>query len=55
MTVTIGLKKSLRDMGAVESDIAQLVEDALMDLTLRSNPKKMSLEDATALFEAALD
>ena len=55
LTVSIGLKKSLRDMGAVESDIAQLVEDALMDLTLRSNPKKMSPEDATSLFEAALD
>ncbi len=54
LSTKLGLKKSLRDLGAQESDIAQLVEDALADLTMRTNPRKMGPEDATAVYEAAL-
>lgn len=54
LTTKLGLKKSLRDLGAEESDIAQLVEDALADLTMRTNPRKMGPEDAAALYQAAL-
>ncbi len=50
----LGLKKSLRDLGVGESDIPQLVEDALADLTIRANPRKMGPEDAAAVYEAAL-
>lgn len=50
----LGLKKSLGDLGAGQSDIAQLVEDALGDLTMRSNPRKAEAEDVTAMYEAAL-
>ena len=50
----LGLKKSLGDLGAGQSDIAQLVEDALGDLTMRSNPRKAEAEDLTAMYEAAL-
>lgn len=50
----LGLDKSLGDLGVSGGDIGQLVEDALKDLTMRTNARKVSADDATALFEAAL-
>lgn len=50
----LGLRKKLGDLGASKGDIAQLVEDALQDLTMRTNPRKVTADDARALFEAAL-
>jgi alcohol dehydrogenase len=50
----IGLHKSLKDLGAASKDIGQLAEDALQDLTIRTNPRKVTADDARALFEAAM-
>ncbi len=50
----IGLRKSLRDLGVASKDLAQLAEDALQDMTMRTNPRKVAAEEAQAMFEAAL-
>ncbi len=50
----LGLDKSLGDLGASQDDVGKLVEDALKDITMRTNARKVTAEDATALFEAAL-
>jgi alcohol dehydrogenase class IV len=50
----IGLRKNLGDLGATPKDVGQLVEDALQDITMRTNPRKVTADDARALFESAL-
>jgi len=50
----LGLRKSLKDFGVSGKDIGPLVEDALQDMTMRTNPRKVSADDAKAMFEAAL-
>ncbi len=50
----LGLDKSLVDLGASTKDVGQLVEDALQDITMRTNPRKVMEDDARAMFEAAL-
>ncbi len=54
MVQRLGLRKSLKDFGVGINDIGPLVEDALQDMTIRTNPRKVSADDAKALFEAAL-
>jgi alcohol dehydrogenase len=50
----LGLRKNLGDLGASQNDVGQLVEDALQDITMRTNPRKVMEDDARAMFEAAL-
>jgi alcohol dehydrogenase class IV len=50
----LGLRKGLGELGASRDDVGQLVEDALQDITMRTNPRKVTADDARALFEAAL-
>jgi alcohol dehydrogenase len=50
----LGLRKNLKDLGVASKDLGQLAEDALQDMTIRTNPRKVSADDARALFEAAL-
>ena len=51
---SLGLDRSLEDMGVNAADIPLLVEDALADLTMQTNAKKISAESATGLYQAAL-
>lgn len=50
----LGLDKSLGELGASGDDIGKLVEDALQDITMRTNARKVTAEDVTNLFESAM-
>ncbi len=54
MVGKLGLRKNLKDLGVAGKDIGALVDDALQDMTMRTNPKKASADDVRGLFEAAL-
>jgi alcohol dehydrogenase len=50
---SLGLTQRLGDLGVSAELVPTLVEDALADMTLRTNPRKAAAEDVTALYEAA--
>lgn len=54
MADKLGLRKNLKDLGVAGKDIGALVDDALQDMTMRTNPRKASADDVRAMFEAAL-
>lgn len=48
------MPKSLKDMGVLESDIDQMSQNALKDLTALVNPRQGTVEDIMNLFKAAM-
>ncbi|MEL6486085.1 MAG: iron-containing alcohol dehydrogenase [Pseudomonadota bacterium] len=54
MNASIGIPSGLAEMGIEESDIAEMVEYAQMDLAARANPRKASAEDFEAMIRSAM-
>ncbi|MEK7795150.1 MAG: iron-containing alcohol dehydrogenase, partial [Candidatus Hydrogenedentota bacterium] len=51
----IGLKKTIKELGGNADLIEALSDDAMADLTTRTNARKVERSDAKALYEAALN
>lgn len=50
----VGVEKSIRELGGAPEMIPQLVADALADMILLTNPKPLSADAVTRLYEAAM-
>lgn len=51
----VGIKKTIKELGGDASLIDALSDDAMADLTTRTNARKVERADAKALYEAALN
>ncbi|MBB5336856.1 iron-containing alcohol dehydrogenase [Pectinatus brassicae] len=49
----IGVGNTLRDLGVKYDDLPQLVDYALRDACMSTNPKPMTVKDVTAVYEQA--
>jgi alcohol dehydrogenase len=50
----VGVERTIRELGGSPERIPQLVEDALADMILVTNPKPLSAAQLTRLYEAAM-
>jgi len=54
LSIDVGTARSIGAMGGSERDIAELVRQTLLDLTLLVTPRQPTAEDLAAMFRAAL-
>jgi len=50
----LGIGKSLKDLGVSQTDFSQLIEYALQDACMATNPKVMAVKDVESVYEQAL-
>ncbi|MBP1763015.1 MAG: iron-containing alcohol dehydrogenase, partial [Firmicutes bacterium] len=51
---SIGIRNTLRDLGVDEALIEQLIDPALEDACMATNPRAMGIKDVKAIYEQAL-
>ena len=54
LCASLGLARTLRELGAGEEHLSTLIEDAQADMTMRTNARKVTAEDTRALYVAAM-
>jgi alcohol dehydrogenase len=54
LSADVGIPAGLKELGVEEEKIAEMAELALVDPCAPGNPREMSLEDAIAIYKAAL-
>lgn len=55
MAADVGIPKSIKDIGAKPEDFRMMAENALKDGNAFSNPRKGTVDDIVAIFQAAYD